>query len=108
MKYKLWLDDIRPKPDDELGVKWLWYKTAEDMMVDLCSYLNWQPQSNQIELISLDNDLGENMTEGYKVLDWLETWEITIPFAIHIHTSNPVARERMRAIIQRNGWTEVR
>ena len=108
MKYKLWLDDIRPKPDDELGVKWLWYKTAEDMMVDLCSYLNWQPQSNQIELISLDNDLGEGNMEGYKVLDWLESLLIYVPFGIHIHTANPVARERMRAIIQRNGWTEVR
>ena len=108
MKYKLWLDDIRPKPDDELGVKWLWYTTAEAMIEDLKHYFNWRPIVDTIELISLDNDLGEGNMEGYKVLDWLESLLIYVPFGIHIHTSNPVARERMRAIIQRNGWTEVR
>ena len=60
-----------------------------------------------IELISLDNDLGEGNMEGYKVLDWLESLLIYVPFGIHIHTSNPVAKERMRAIIRRNGWKEI-
>lgn len=62
---------------------------------------------SDIEFISLDNDLGEGRLEGYKVLDWLEDLQEPIPFGIHIHTANPVARERMRAIIQRNGWKEV-
>lgn len=108
MKYKLWLDDCRPKPNDEMGVKWLWYTTAEAMIEDLKHYFNWSPVVDTIELISLDNDLGEGNMEGYKVLDWLESLLIGVPFSIHIHTSNPVARERMRATIQRNGWTEVR
>lgn len=108
MKYKLWLDDIRPKPEDELGVKWLWYTTAEAMIEDLKRYFNWRPIVDTIELISLDNDLGEGNMEGYKVLDWLESLLIYVPFGIHIHTSNSVARERMRAIIQRNGWKEIR
>ena len=59
-----------------------------------------------VEEISCDNDLGENEPEGYKLLDWLEATGRNYP--IHIHSANPVARERMRAIIQRNGWTEVR
>lgn len=108
MKYRLWLDDIRPKPNDEMGIKWLAYKTVEDIVTDLSSYLNWYPSIHEIEYISLDNDLGMECTEGYKVLDWLESLMITISFGIHIHTSNPVARERMRAIIQRNGWKEIK
>ena len=67
--------------------------------------INW---GAKIEIISLDNDLGEGLEEGYKVLDWLESLLIPVEFGIHIHTSNSVARERMRAIIERNGWTEVR
>ena len=59
-----------------------------------------------IEEISCDNDLGENEVEGYKLLDWLEATCRNYP--IRIHSANPVARERMRAIIERNGWTEVR
>ena len=108
MKYRLWLDDVRPKPQDEMGVKWLAYRTVEDMVMDLSAYLNWYPSIHEIEYISLDNDLGEGYTDGYKVLDWLESLLITVPFGIHIHTSNSVARERMRAIIEHNGWTEVR
>ena len=63
--------------------------------------LNWW----KIEEVSCDNDLGADFAEGYKLLDWLEATGRNYP--IHIHTDNPVARERMRAIIQRNGWTEV-
>lgn len=59
-----------------------------------------------IEEISCDNDLGENEAEGYKLLDWLEATGRNIP--IRIHSANPVARQRMQAIIQRNGWTEVK
>lgn len=61
----------------------------------------------EIEMISLDNDLGEFQMEGYKVLDWLESLLIAVPFGIHIHSANPVARERMRVIIERNGWKEI-
>lgn len=109
MKLRIWLDDLRPKPNDELGIKWLWYTTAEAMIEDLKRYINWGPYHTiELEYISLDNDLGEGNMEGYKVLDWLESLLIPVDFGIHIHTSNPVARERMRAIIQRNGWKEVR
>ena len=44
--------------------------------------------------------------EGYKLLDWLEATGRSYP--IRIHSANPVARERMRAIIRRNGWEEVK
>lgn len=60
-----------------------------------------------IEIISLDNDLGDQEKEGYKVLDWLESLQKPVDFSIHIHSANPVARERMHAIIRRNGWKEI-
>lgn len=59
-----------------------------------------------IEEVSCDNDLGEGIPEGYKLLDWLEATGYNIP--IRIHSVNPVARARMQAIIERNGWTEVK
>ena len=109
MKLRIWLDDIRPKPEDGFEYKWLCYTTAEAMIEDLKRYINWGPfHTIEIEYISLDNDLGEGCMEGYKVLDWLESLMIPVEFGIHIHTSNPVARERMRAIIERNDWTEIK
>lgn len=101
MTYKLWLDDVRPAPD----FSWVEFDNITDMIGAMKRLINW---GAKIEVISLDNDLGEGLEEGYKVLDWLESLLIPVEFGIHIHTDNAVARERMRAVIQRNGWTEVR
>lgn len=101
MAYKLWLDDMRPAPDSS----WVPFDNVEDLIGAMKRIINW---GLDIEIISLDNDLGEGLAEGYKVLDWLESLLIPVEFGIHIHSANPVARERMRAIIQRNGWKEIR
>lgn len=98
-KYKLWLDDIRSAPEG-----WDWHLSVEAMIDDMRRLIN---HGAYIEMISLDNDLGEFEPEGYKVLDWLESLMIPVNFGIHIHSANPVARERMRMIIQRNGWKEI-
>lgn len=105
-KYRIWLDDIRPIPDWMENSNCIWYDNAEKMIRDL-RYIYKTFSFNDIEYISLDNDLGEGKIEGYRVLDWLEDLQTDIPFRIHIHTANSVARERMRAIIQRNGWKEI-
>lgn len=105
-KYRIWLDDIRPIPDWMENSNCVWYDTAEDVISILRRFINLF-SLEEIEYISLDNDLGTGNMEGYKVLDWLESLQIDIPFGIHIHTANPVARERMRAIIRRNGWKEI-
>lgn len=107
LKYKIWLDDMRPIPDYIADDSWVWYTTAEEVIGTLRRFINLF-SLEEIDFISLDNDLGEGRKEGYEVLDWLESLQIPIPFGIHIHTSNPVARERMRAIIQRNGWKEIK
>ena len=105
-RYRIWLDDVRPIPDWMNSPDCIWYDNAEKLIYDL-RYIYKTFSLRDIELISLDNDLGEGRVEGYKVLDWLESLQEPIPFGIHIHTSNPVARERMRAIVERNGWKEI-
>jgi hypothetical protein len=118
---KIWLDDCRPAPEG-----YLWVKTVSDAIYeikrhkrdfDVCwqdyilGYCDRETLERRLAIwcideISCDNDLGENEIEGYKLLDWLEATGYNFP--IHIHTDNPVARERMRAIIERNGWVEVK
>ena len=103
-KVKFWLEDIRPAPEG-----YIHFFNAEDLFDEfLKRQFSWEPASTVVIEISLDNDLGEGLMEGYQLLDWFETMKIPVDFGIHIHTSNPVARERMRATIKRNGWKEVR
>ena len=119
---KIWIDDVRPAPeggyahcyDIEQAIKVI---RSQEEIADAAwqhyhcgrytrQQLEWWLQYAEITVISCDNDLGPGQAEGYKLLDWLETTGRNYP--IHIHTSNPVARERMRAIIERNGWKEVK
>lgn len=66
-----------------------------------------------IELISLDHDAGDYASDGgdyIRLLDWLE-WLYDgqgTHTKFHIHSMNPVGIANMRAIIQRNGWKEIR
>ena len=65
---KIWLDDTRTPPDGS----WKWLKTAEDVI----DWFRLNHDVWDVEVLSLDNDLGEGCDEGYKVLDWLEKKEI--------------------------------
>ena len=105
---KLWIDDVRPAPEG-----WAWAKTvneAKDKILireAVCALL--LPNRKVIELIDIDHDAGDYAQYGgdyIKLLDWLE--ETGRNYPIRIHSMNPVGVANMRAIIQRNGWTEVR
>ena len=99
---KLWVDDVRPAPNGYIWVKTV--NSAIDILED--EYINLY---HNIELIDIDHDAGDCAEYGgdyIKLLDWLE--ETGRNYPIRIHTMNPVGRENMRAIIQRNGWKEVR
>lgn len=98
---KIWLDDVRTPPSEG----WTWCKTVNE--VEAMIALN--NKYCTIEVLSLDNDLGEGKDEGYKVLDWLEekkfhTLNFIVPKKIQVHSANPVARRRMEQIIEKNGW----
>ena len=125
---KLWIDDVRPAPK---GYFWVHsvdeakerimiqekmfssacysvgYHFAQGNGLAVDNYLE-ESKKHKIELIDIDHDAGDYANDGgdyIKLLDWLE--ETGRNYPIRIHSMNPVGRENMRAIIRRNGWTEV-
>lgn len=100
---KLWIDDVRPAP---VGYEWVKTVDQAKMVIDINERL---VGTSVIELIDIDHDAGDYAQYGgdyIKLLDWLE--ETGRNYPIHIHSMNPVGIQNMRAIIQRNGWMEVR
>lgn len=126
---KIWVDDVRPAPP---GYEWrksvneaIALIQASDFHIERCMKRGHErflamdydgrnkcyAHANKwdIELIDIDHDAGDFASDGgdyIKLLDWLE--ETGRNYPIRIHSMNPVGVQNMRAIIQRNGWTEVR
>ncbi len=103
---KLWIDDVRPAPDGCIWIKSVnWAKETILFVEDIC---NTYSLPCTIEL-DIDHDAGDYAYDGgdyIKLLDWLE--ETGRNYPIRIHSMNVVGVANMRAIIERNGWTEVR
>lgn len=111
---KFWVDDKREAPS---GYIWL---TSVSQVIECIKFCEGElakindPELRKystyhIELIDLDHDAGDFAKHGgdyIKILDWLE--ENGKNYPIRIHSMNPVGVQNMRAIIQRNGWTEIR
>ena len=109
---KLWIDDLRPAPEG-----YVWCKSVDEARklirtVDECYIEGFGVISScdevTIELIDIDHDAGDYVSDGgeyIKLLDWLEATGRKYP--IRIHSMNPVGRENMRAIIRKNNWMEV-
>lgn len=125
----MWVDDVRPAPEE-----YLWCKSvneAKECIIDheetlkcLNEKYNRVIKSDSdryieqirrsiifstIKLIDLDHDLGDYAADGgngVKLLDWLE--ETGRNYPIRIHSQNVVGVANMRAIIERNGWKEIR
>jgi hypothetical protein len=103
---KLWIDDVRPAPEG-----YLWVKSVNEAIIEIkhiegSVYIG---ENDTIELINIDHDAGDYANDGgdyIKLLDWLE--ETGRSYPIRIHSMNPVGAQNMRAIIERNGWTEVK
>ena len=101
---KIWVDDIRPVPDDS----WTAVKTN-----DVCFAIIINNKDNEEMLISLDHDSGDADTKEYiEILARLDYYSrgLGVDFShitFHLHTDNAVGRQNMRTIIQRNGWKEV-
>ena len=117
---KLWIDDVRPAPE---GYVWCetvmeakasiqWFEENYETMYH--QYQNGRATLEDVEfykltLIDIDHDAGDCFAYGgdyIKLLDWLE--ETGRNYPIRIHSQNPVGVQNMRAIIERNGWKEVK
>ena len=112
---KLWIDDCRPAPEG-----YVWAKTVEDakeyiVARETLKGLRWYFSNGAsevlqpFELIDIDHDAGDYASDGgdyIKLLDWLE--ETGRNYPIRIHSMNVVGVANMRAIIQRNGWKEIK
>lgn len=87
---KIFLDDLRNPPDDS----WQIARTYLQAIYALGLYFE------SLEVISLDNDLGEEK-EGYDVLCFIEKIYDGFhpPFEIRIHTKNTEAERKMKACI---------
>lgn len=117
---KLWIDDVRSAPEgyvhmrsvDEAkrNIEWLeesiriMWKEYHDNRAELADV-----EFYYIELIDIDHDAGDYAQYGgdyIRLLDWLE--ETGRNYPIRIHSMNVVGVANMRAIIERNGWKEIR
>ena len=95
---KIFLDDVRETPEG-----WARVFTVEELWV---SYNLCLAYGGVVDAVSLDNDLGDGIPEGYTFLDELEEKVANnplypIPKEIRIHSANPVARKRMQSVIDR-------
>lgn len=101
---KIWIDDIRPAPQGYLWTKSVKY--ARDL-------IEFYIKKNDLEVIDIDHDAGEYNDAAWggdyiNVLKWLERKQFNYPIKIHIHSMNPVGVQNMRAIIEHNGWEEIK
>jgi hypothetical protein len=89
---KIWLDDWRDPPEG-----WIWTKTVEETISIL--------ENHYVDEISLDNDLGLDLQEGRKVVDYLEERlalkQVLPPRKIYAHTGNPAAKRYMDLVIKK-------
>ena len=110
---KLWIDDLRPAPAGYTWVKTVndakWYIESAEEIEEL-----FPTDTPVIKLIDLDHDAGDYRAAGgdyINILNWLEYRQHSQNgkvYPIHIHSFNPVGCVNMRAIIERNGWKEIR
>ena len=114
---KLWIDDLRAAPEGCGYITCYSVNSAKSVIASWesgnlasdCKEEMYEVFGHEIELIDIDHDAGEYAQQGgdyIKLLDWLE--ETGRNYPIRIHSMNPVGVANMRAIIQRNGWVEVR
>lgn len=98
---KLFLDDNYAlfQTAERLSPGWTWVKTVERAKMYLDSGL-------EVTTLSVDNDLGEGLLEGFTLLDWLEEKvytdpEYSPPRIISVHSMNAARLRSMQVVAQR-------
>jgi len=90
---RIWVDDERPMPEE--------FDIQVSSLTELQEQALW-PRDVNVELISLDHDLGGSET-GYDIASYIER-EASVnqveQFDWRIHSSNPVGRKRIRQAME--------
>ncbi len=86
MKAKLYLDDIRPKPDNFILVR-----DYNECIILL--------ENGVFELVSLDYSLGFDSHTGYDVLLWLNQHPEHLPEKIRVHSTHSYGKKLMEDYI---------
>lgn len=88
----VFVDDVRDPPTND----WVVCRTYQQA-VDCFNIMH-----DQIEVMSLDHDLGEERT-GYDFLLYVveQYFPNKVPFKCRVHSANPVGAERMNGVINR-------
>lgn len=104
---RLWIDDIREAPRD-----YIWIKDTNSALRFI------RLHSDEIELIDLDHDAGDYAKLGGDYIAILRELQrlarnprIQMDFShikFRLHSANPVGVLNMRAIIEDNGWKEIK
>jgi|SRR6185312_271305 len=95
--FNVYLDDVRKEP-----VEWVRTKTAPETVSMLIEH------QGQINILSLDHDLGEceHAGTGHDVVLFLEEQvynnpKFIFPKQIQCHSANPVGRDRIEQVIRK-------
>ena len=112
MKIVLWIDDLRDPPI-RADTKYIIARSVNQAkaLLELAEKDAWE---DKIDYISIDHDAGVYATAGgdyINLLNFLEYRQHTDNgkiYPIEIHSMNAVGCVNMRAIIERNGWKEIR
>ena len=111
IKTVLWIDDVR-NPPNRPGEQYIVARSVNDAKTII--EVSEQEWFSPIDYISIDHDAGMYAAAGgdfINVLNFLEYRQHTSDgqiYPIEIHSQNAVGVVNMRAIIERNGWEEIR
>lgn len=94
---KLWLDDIRPAPDESWHREYC-FEGAAWTTSGLHSY------GKKLESVSFDHDLGINRETGMDFAKWLISFDQKHPvlsddFVFHVHSANPCGAENIKSLM---------
>ena len=108
----LWVDDLR-NPPTRVDTEYLVARSVNQAkaLLDMAEQAAW---ADKIDYISIDHDAGVYAAAGgdyINLLNWLEYRQHSQNgkvYPIRIHSMNAVGCVNMRAIIERNGWKEIK
>ena len=96
---KIWLDDIRIPP---MQFGWKWARTVNECITFI-------QEGEELEIISLDHDLGEFRAGGYTEVEltgmdvlWFLAGDKRWPEKLLIHSANPIGKSKMKEFVLTN------